>query len=58
MGVTRTVLEHGNGDQPNKGDEIAVHYTGFVYDDTNNCRGWDEGIMEMRVGEKSILRIS
>ncbi len=39
MGVARTVLEHGNGDQPNKEDEITVHYTGFVYDDTNNCRG-------------------
>ena len=125
MGVTRTVLEYGNGDQPKKGDEIIVEYTGFLYDEVMQCRGqwwvsvghpqrrklptphvpnsfdssenrgchfktpigvgkviqgplyhrrhktqpwersiltysegWDEGIMEMKLGERSILKIS
>jgi len=39
MGVTRTVLEHGNGDQPKKGDEITVEYAGFLYDEVMHCRG-------------------
>ena len=38
MGVTRTVLRDGNRGQPNEGDEITVHYTRFLYDDTNDCR--------------------
>jgi len=39
MGVIRTVLEHGNGDQPKKGDEITVEYAGFLYDEVMHCRG-------------------
>jgi len=39
MGVTRTVLEYGNGDQPKKGDEIIVEYAGFLYDEVMQCRG-------------------
>ncbi len=125
MGVTQTVLEHGNGDQSKKGDEVIVEYSGFLYDEVMHCRGqwqvsvghsqrenlstvhvpnifdssqsrgrhfktpigvgkvikdlvdcsrhktaarerslltcyegWDEGIMKMRLGEKSILNIS
>ncbi|KAE8141366.1 hypothetical protein BDV38DRAFT_237738 [Aspergillus pseudotamarii] len=33
MGVTKHILAPGNGtDNPNVGDEIAMHYTGWVYD--------------------------
>ena len=39
MGFTRTVLEQGNGDQPNKKDEVTVHYTGFIYNDIDGGRG-------------------
>lgn len=39
MGVTRTVLEHGNGDQPKKGDKITVEYAGFLYNEVMHYRG-------------------
>ncbi|KAE8420374.1 hypothetical protein BDV36DRAFT_249751 [Aspergillus pseudocaelatus] len=33
MGVTKHILAHGNGaDIPKVEDEIAMHYTGWVYD--------------------------
>jgi len=33
MGVTKTVLSAGNGvDFPKKGDNVAMHYTGCLYD--------------------------
>ena len=33
MGVTKTVLEPGNGiDTPNKGDRVTIEYTGNLYD--------------------------
>lgn len=33
MGVTKQTLAPGNGtDVPQKGDEVAMHYTGWLYD--------------------------
>lgn len=33
MGVEKTVLKAGNGvDFPQKGDNVAMHYTGCLYD--------------------------
>lgn len=33
MGVEKTILSQGNGvDFPNKGDTVAMHYTGCLYD--------------------------
>ncbi|KAE8381682.1 hypothetical protein BDV26DRAFT_255248 [Aspergillus bertholletiae] len=33
MGVTKTLLVPGNGvDFPKKNDEVAMHYTGWLYD--------------------------
>ncbi|OGM49875.1 hypothetical protein ABOM_001561 [Aspergillus bombycis] len=32
MGVTKQILKPGNGvDSPKKGDEVAMHYTGWLY---------------------------
>ena len=43
MGVTRKVLKQGNGsDFPKQGDEVAIHYTGNLYDQScasNDYRG-------------------
>ncbi|KAL8732053.1 MAG: hypothetical protein Q9166_003006 [cf. Caloplaca sp. 2 TL-2023] len=86
MGVTRKVLKEGNGtDQPKKGDEVTIEYTGNLYDEKEAgndyrgnqfdtsvgrgdfktkigvgqvIRGWDEGVTEMTLGEKSVLTIS
>lgn len=34
MGVTKTVISPGNGQQfPQKGDQISMHYTGCLYDE-------------------------
>ena len=33
MGVTKTILQNGNGtDQPKVNDEVTIHYTGCLYD--------------------------
>ncbi|KAI9677730.1 MAG: FK506 binding protein proline rotamase rapamycin-binding protein [Trizodia sp. TS-e1964] len=84
MGVSKTVLKHGNGfDKPKKGDDVTIEYTGWLYDpnayefkgktfDTSVnrgdfvtkigegkvIRGWDEGVIEMTLGEKATLTIS
>ncbi|KKZ65706.1 peptidylprolyl isomerase [[Emmonsia] crescens] len=86
MGVTTKVLRNGNGvNKPMKGDEVAIDYTGCLYDETATdkycmgdefdsskdrgefrttigvgrvIRGWDEAVMNMTLGEKSILTIS
>ncbi|KAL8940560.1 MAG: hypothetical protein Q9216_002747 [Gyalolechia sp. 2 TL-2023] len=35
MGVERKVLKEGNGtDQPKKGDEVTIEYTGNLYDES------------------------
>jgi FK506-binding protein 1 len=43
MGVTKKVLKDGNGvDKPDKGDEVVIDYTGYLYDPnaaSNNYMG-------------------
>lgn len=43
MGVERKILKEGNGtDQPKKGDEVTIEYTGNLYDpneEANDYRG-------------------
>jgi len=43
MAVTKKVLRNGNGvDKPNKGDEVVIDYTGYLYDTdaaSNNYMG-------------------
>jgi peptidylprolyl isomerase len=75
MGVTRKVLQPGQGAKPKAGDTITVHCTGYLAEgkkkfwstlDDNKpfsfrvglgqvIRGWDEGMLEMSLGEKSEL---
>jgi FK506-binding protein 1 len=32
MGVTKTILEEGDGSVPEAGDEVTVKYTGYLQD--------------------------
>ncbi|PLB40520.1 FKBP-type peptidyl-prolyl cis-trans isomerase [Aspergillus candidus] len=86
MGVTKTLLREGNGvDIPQKGDNVAIHYTGCLHDPSSPdnhymgkkfdssvdrgqplttsigvgrvIKGWDEGVLQMSLGEKAILTI-
>ena len=70
-GLKWTVLEEGKGDKPKRGDQVVVHYTGWLTDgkkfDSSRDRkepfkfqvgvgrvikGWDEGVMRMRPGDR------
>ena len=36
MGVEKTIIKQGNGtDFPRKGDEVAMEYTGWLFEDAN-----------------------
>lgn len=40
MGVEKTIITEGNGPQPNKGQVISMHYTGWLKDTSKpNSRG-------------------
>ena len=75
-GLKYIVIEPGEGDKPEKGKKVKVHYTGKLEDgrvfDSSIKRGvpieftlgvgqvikgWDEGIADMKVGEKRQLII-
>jgi peptidylprolyl isomerase len=78
MGIERKVLKQGEGAQPEKGQKVTVHSTGFLADgkkkfwstkDTNEpfgfnvglgqvIRGWDDGVMQMQIGETAELLMS
>ena len=79
-GLEYTVLQPGNGESPKKGNQVTVHYTGWLdkngepdskFDssvDRNRpftfaiglgqvIKGWDEGVLTMKMGEKRRLFI-
>ncbi|RYP75755.1 hypothetical protein DL771_002242 [Monosporascus sp. 5C6A] len=74
MGVTKTVIQEGNGPQPVAGQKVTIEYTGWLKDtskpdnkgaqfDSSVGRGdfetrWDEGVVQMKLGEKATLDIS
>lgn len=70
-GLRYSVLKKGTGPSPKKGQNVVVHYTGWLKDGTKFdssvdrgqpfsfrvgigqvIRGWDEGVLSMKVGEK------
>jgi len=75
-GLKYIVIETGEGDKPEKGKKVKVHYTGKLEDGSvfdssikrgvpieftlgvgQVIKGWDEGIADMKVGEKRQLII-
>lgn len=79
-GLQYEVIQEGTGQSPQKGKNVAVHYTGWLDDNGKPgtkfdssidrgqpftfiigigqvIKGWDEGVMSMKVGEKRRLII-
>jgi peptidylprolyl isomerase len=79
-GLEYEILQEGSGDCPSVGDELTVHYNGWLYIDGEFgdlfdssvlrdkpytfiigvgrvIKGWEEGVMTMKVGEKRRLFI-
>ncbi|KAK7260731.1 hypothetical protein RIF29_27010 [Crotalaria pallida] len=49
MGVEKQLIRPGTGPKPVKGQSVTVHCTGY---------GWDEGVLDMQLGEVARLRCS
>jgi FK506-binding protein 1 len=43
---------------PKQGDELSMHYVGTLASNGQVIQGWDEGVMQMSLGEKAVLHIS
>jgi FKBP-type peptidyl-prolyl cis-trans isomerase len=79
-GLEYEILEQGQGESPQKGKKVTVHYTGWLdqngekgkkFDSSVDrqepfsfiigtglvIKGWDEGVLSMKVGEKRRLFI-
>ncbi len=75
-GLKYKVLKEGEGEKPETGDRVKVHYTGklldgSVFDSSRErdkpfvfpvgvgrvIKGWDEGVGDMKVGERRLLTI-
>ena len=75
-GLQYTIDQPGTGPKPQAGQEVTVHYTGWLTDGTQFdssrdrgepfsfpigqgrvIEGWDEGVADMKVGEKRTLVI-
>lgn len=79
-GLEYEIIKEGTGDKPKKGQNVTVHYSGWLDDkgqkgkkfdssvDRNQpfqfsvgngqvIKGWDEGVIDMKVGEKRTLII-
>ncbi len=83
-GLSARILKEGEGDPAEIGQIAAVHYTGWLYDETAEnkrgdkfdssvdrdeyfsfmlgagrvIKGWDQGVVGMKVGEKRELTIA
>jgi len=70
------ILKEGDGEEAKNGDEVNVHYTGWLTDGTKFdssvdrgvpfqftlgtgrvIKGWDQGVLGMKIGEKRKLTI-
>ncbi|UNI22945.1 Peptidylprolyl isomerase [Purpureocillium takamizusanense] len=83
MGVSKTTIKAGSGDQPVNGNTVTIEYTGWLKDPSKPdskgdqfdssvgrgdfivkigvgqvIKGWDEGVTQMKVGEKATLDIT
>ncbi|RYP78596.1 hypothetical protein DL769_003157 [Monosporascus sp. CRB-8-3] len=83
MGVTKTVIQEGDGLQPVAGQNVTIEYTGWLKDTSKPdnkgakfdssvgrgdfvtrigvgkvIKGWDEGVTQMKLGEKATLDIT
>jgi peptidylprolyl isomerase len=75
-GLQYSIDQPGTGAQPQAGQTVSVHYTGWLtngtkFDSSRDrnqplefplgrgrvIRGWDEGVAEMKIGEKRTLVI-
>lgn len=79
-GLVYEIIKEGTGASPKKGQQVTVHYTGWLEEDGKPgkkfdssvdrgqpfsftigvgqvIRGWDEGVMDMKEGEKRRLII-
>jgi len=80
-GLEFEILQEGSGESPQQGQQVTVHYTGWLRNDDGSLgdkfdssidrgepftfpigagyviKGWDEGVMGMKVGEKRRLFI-
>lgn len=71
--VKKTVLKEGSGDAAVRGDDVVVRYVGTLASDGSKfdsaanfnftlgagdvIKGWDSGVLGMRVGEKARLEV-
>jgi FKBP-type peptidyl-prolyl cis-trans isomerase len=52
MGVTKQTIEAGNGqDYPKKGDNVAIHYTGWLHDPSRPDNKGKEYVALLSLGE-------
>jgi len=63
MGVTKTITKEGNGPMPQKGQTVAMAYTGWVKDTSkpfNRGKEFDSSIprgdLETRIGVGQVIR--
>jgi FK506-binding protein 1 len=40
MGVERKIITRGTGSSPAEGDDVSIHYTGWLYDAKKSNKGF------------------
>ncbi|KAI3574626.1 hypothetical protein IWW34DRAFT_632594 [Fusarium oxysporum f. sp. albedinis] len=74
MGVQKTIISEGSGASPQVGQKVTIQYTGWIKDEFDSSvgrgafvvpigvgqviKGWDEGVTQMKLGEKALLDIT